>query len=350
LTTGELHVWSSQPGDVERWLELWRAWPQREVYAHPGYLKLYEDEKSRPLCAAWTGAGGTILYPFLLRDLTQEPFCPPTLERAADLTSPYGYGGPFFWGDGDPEAVAAEFWPRFGEWADGEAVVSEFVRLALFPGSLLPYPGERVQRLVNVVRDLDPDPDQLWMDFEHKVRKNVKKAQRFEVRIELDETGARLADFLRIYRHTLGRREADERYDLPAEFFESLQRELPGQFLYAHALWGDRVVSSELVLVSAETIYSFLGGTEKEAYELRPNDLLKHELILWAREAGKRRFVLGGGYREGDGIFRYKRSFAPHGLTPFFVGRRILEPALYRELTEHSGHAAAGDYFPAYRA
>jgi hypothetical protein len=349
LTTGELHVWSTEPGDLERWLELWQAWPRREVFAHPGYLKLYEDEKSRPLCAAWTGAGGAVLYPFLLRDLTQEPFCPPTLERAADLTSPYGYGGPFFWGDDDPDAVAAEFWPRFAEWAEGEAVVSEFVRLALFPESLLPYPGERVQRLVNVVRDLDPDPGQLWMDFEHKVRKNVKKAQRFEVRIELDETGARVADFLRIYRHTLGRRNADERYDFPAEFFEGIQRKLPGQFLYAHALSGDRVISSELVLVSAETIYSFLGGTEQEAYELRPNDLLKHELILWAKEAGKRRFVLGGGYSEDDGIFRYKRSFAPHGLRPFFVGQRILEPALYRELTEHSGHAAAGDYFPAYR-
>jgi hypothetical protein len=349
LTTGEFQVLSTDPGDVARWLELWRAWPQREVYAHPGYLKLYGDEKSRPLCAAWTGAGGTVLYPFLLRDLTEEPFYPPTLERAADLASPYGYGGPFFWGDSDPDAVAAEFWPLFANWAQGEAVVSEFLRLALFPESLLPYPGERVQRLVNVVRDLDRDPDELWMDFEHKVRKNVKKARRSEIRIELDETGARFAEFLRIYRHTLGRREADERYDFPAEFFESIHRELPGQFLYAHAFSGDRVVSSELVLVSAESIYSFLGGTEQEAFELRPNDLLKHELILWAREAGKRRFVLGGGYSEDDGIFRYKRSFAPHGLTPFFVGQRILEPELYRELTEHRGTEAAPDYFPAYR-
>jgi hypothetical protein len=350
LTTGELHVWSTEPGDLERWLELWQAWPQREVFAHPGYLKLYEDERSRPLCAAWTGADGTVLYPFLLRDLTREPFCPPTLERAADLTSPYGYGGPFFWGDGNRDAVAAEFWPQFGEWAQAEGVVSEFVRLALFPDSLLPYPGERVQRLVNVVRDLDPDPDELWMDFEHKVRKNVKKARRSEVRIELDETGTRLADFLRLYRHMLGRRGADERYDFPAGFFESIHRELPGQFLYAHALSGDRVVSSELVLVSAETIYSFLGGTEQEAFELRPNDLLKHELILWARAAGKRRFVLGGGYREDDGIFRYKRSFAPHGLTPFFVGQRILEPQLYRELSERRGAGAVPDYFPAYRS
>ena len=34
--------------------------------------------------------------------------------------------------------------------------------------------------------------------------------------------------------------------------------------------------------------------------------------------------MLGGGYGADDGIFRYKRSFAPHGLVPFFVGRRVL--------------------------
>jgi hypothetical protein len=348
LTTGEFHVWSMVPDDVEHWLERWRDWPQREVFAHPGYLKLHEDGKSRAVCATWTGAAGTVLYPVLLRDLTKEPFCPPTIARATDLSTPYGYGGPFFWGS-DAESAAAEFWPLFADWAEREAVVSEFVRLALFPETLLPYPGECVRRLVNVVRDLDREPDELWMDFEHKVRKNVKKARRSEIGIELDETGARLDDFLRLYRHTLERREADERYDFPAEFFEDIQRELPGQFLYAHALSGGRVVSSELVLVSAETVYSFLGGTDRDAFELRPNDLLKYELILWAREAGKRRLVLGGGYREDDGIFRYKRSFAPHGLTPFFVGQRVLAPKLYRELTEHRPDGAAPDYFPAYR-
>ena len=174
-------------------------------------------------------------------------------------------------------------------------------------------------------------------------------ARRSEIRIELDETGERLEDFLGLYRHTMERREADERYDFPREYFEGIHRDLAGQFVYAYALAGDRVVSSELVLVSAETVYSFLGGTDRDAFELRPNDLLKHEVILWAKEAGKRRFVLGGGYREDDGIFRYKRSFAPHGLTPFFVGQRVLEPDLYRELTEQRGDGVAEGYFPAYR-
>jgi hypothetical protein len=331
------HVWSA---DSPEWLAHWSAWPEREVYAHPGYVSLYEDGATRALCAAWRADEGSVLYPFLLRDLRGEPFG----VDAADVITPYGYGGAFFWG-AEREAVAARFWPTFDEWSAEQFVVSELVRMALFEDGLLPYPGEREQRLVNVVRDLEPGAEGLWMDCEHKVRKNVKKARRAEVRIEFDAQGARLDDFLRLYLHTLERRDAPDRYRFPREFFERF----PDQCVYVHALHGDDVVSSELVLLSEHNAYSFLGGTDSEAYDLRPNDLLKWELILWLKEAGKRRFVLGGGYGGDDGIFRYKRSFAPNGLVPFFVGRRVLDPQLYDELTERLGSAGEHAFFPAYR-
>ena len=333
-------LWSA---DSAEWLAHWASWPEREVYAHPGYVSLYEDGETRALCAAWRSEGGGLLYPFLQRDLRGEPF----FADAADTITPYGYGGAFCWGV-DRDAVAAEFWRVFDEWAAEQPVVSELVRFALFDDELLPHPGERVQRLVNVVRDLESSADEIWMDFEHKVRKNVKKARRGRVTIEFDPAGARLDDFLRLYAHTLERREAPERYRFPREFFERIREELAGQFVYAHALHEDRVVSSELVLLSERNAYSFLGGTDSDAFNLRPNDLLKHEVILWMKDAGKSRFVLGGGYEADDGIFRYKRSFAPHGLVPFFIGRRVLQPELYRELTERTG-AGAPDFFPAYR-
>lgn len=332
------HLWSA---DSAEWLAHWSAWPGREVYAHPGYVALFEDGATRALCAGWRSDEGSVLYPFLLRDLRGEPFG----IDAADVITPYGYGGAFFWG-ADRDAVAARFWPAFDGWAAEQPVVSELVRMALFDDELLPYPGEREQRLVNVVRDLEPTADELWMDCEHKVRKNVKKARRAGVRIELDAAGARLDDFHRLYLHTLERREAPERYRFSRAFFEGL----PQQRVYVHALHGGDVVSSELVLLSEHNAYSFLGGTDSEAFELRPNDLLKWELMIWAKEAGKRRFVLGGGYDADDGIFRYKRSFAPHGLVPFFIGRRVLQPALYAQLTERSGGGGEPGFFPAYRA
>jgi hypothetical protein len=67
--------------------------------------------------------------------------------------------------------------------------------------------------------------------------------------------------------------------------------------------------------------------------------------MLWAKRAGKRRFVLGGGHEPDDGIFRYKRSFAPGGLVPFEVGMRVLDPERYAELS--GGRETT--FFPAYR-
>jgi hypothetical protein len=332
------HVWSA---DSPEWLAHWSGWPEREPHAHPAYSRLYEDAQTRALCAAWRSDAGCVLYPFLLRDLR------PLGAEANDLITPYGYGGPFFWGE-DRAGVANDFWRAFDDWAAGERVVSEFVRFSLFEDELLPYPGEREQKLVNVVRDLDPSAEELWMDVEHKVRKNVKKARRSGVRVEFDHTGARLDDFLRLYLDTLARREAPERYAFPREFFERIRDGMPGLFVYVHALRDDHVVSSELALLSARSAYSFLGGTDRGAFELRPNDLLKYELILWAKSAGKSRFVLGGGYRDDDGIFRYKRSFAPRGLVPFLAGRRILGPGLYAELSARHGRGDLA-FFPAYR-
>jgi GNAT acetyltransferase-like protein len=320
--------------DDERWPAAWGAWPEREVHAHPEYVRLYEAEEARALCALDDG----VLYPFLLREL-------PFGAEGSDIVTPYGYGGPFHTGEADPDA----FWAAFDAWAGEQGVVSELVRFSLFRDRLLPYPGEREQRLVNVVRDLGPDEDELWMDYEHKVRKNVKKARRSGLRVEIDETGARIEDFLRLYEHTLERRLAPGRYRFPRTFFERIRDRLPGQFVYAHVLEADRVVSSELALVSATSAYSFLGGTDEESFPLRPNDLLKVELIRWARAAGLRRFVLGGGFEPDDGIFRYKRSFAPHGLVPFEIGTRILRPDAYAELTERSVGPREPGFFPAYR-
>ncbi len=346
------------PGELASWLALWGSWPQREVFAHPHYVALSLEDGQRALCAVAEAGDGHILYPFILRDLTREPYWPADVASGFDIVSAYGFGGPFAWGQISDDFARA-FWTSFDRWAKEHGVVSEFVRFALYPGETLSYPGEREQMLLDVVRDLSLTGDAMLMDFKQKVRKNVRKASILGITIVRDPSGERLADFLELYGHTLDRRQADRRYYFPRGYFERIQRDLSGQFMYFHALHDGRVVSSELILISEENVYSFLGGTADDAFALRPNDLLKVTIIRWAQSAGKLRFVLGGGYQLDDGIYHYKRSFAPHGVKPFFVGRRILAPGMYerllnnRVLQEREQGIAwipAPGSFPAYRA
>jgi len=338
------------------WTQLWNRWPAREVFAHPAYLRMFRGDAERVLCAAWQSEGATVLYPFILRDLTGEPYCPEGLAPAHDTVTPYGYGGPFWWGSGP--APNAAFWTSFDAWAGSQGVVAEFLRLSLDESHLLAYPGQREEKQQNVVRELDLDDDALWMDVEHKVRKNVKTARRCGVVIEQDSDGTLLDDFLSIYATTMDRRAADRGYYFPRSFFEQLCQDLAGQFVFFHAFVDGQMVSTELVLVSAHSVYSFLGGTLRSAFAARPNDLLKFEVIRWAKDRHKKNFVLGGGYEPNDGIFRYKRSFAPSGRVPFHVGHRILRPDIYQRLIDERARLATvggqawaprAGFFPAYR-
>ena len=97
------------------------------------------------------------------------------------------------------------------------------------------------------------------------------------------------------------------------------------------------------------------------AFDLRPNDLLKHEIIRWARDSGRSHFVLGGGVTPDDGILRYKRGFAPTGIVPFTVGEWIHDLVAFESLVRHrkayeeardddqAGWVPVNGFFPAYR-
>ena len=353
-----LQIWdASDPQDRKEWISFWGQWPGREIFGHPEYIRLYSTPHVQAFCAAASPGGSCVLYPFLLRALGDEPYSSASLRDCTDISTPYGYGGPFRWGaPWNPDAVKA-LWLDFDSWAAKSRVVSEVIRLSLFPDTLIAYVGDSRVLSENVVLALDTE-DEVWRNFEHKVRKNVNRARACGVTVRIDEKGDRLDDFLAVYTSTMNRRHAGEAYYFPREYFERICRDLKGQFAWFHALVGGTVVSTELVLVSADRIYSFLGGTDAEWFHVRPNELLKVEIINWARSAGKTQFVLGGGYGRGDGIYRYKLSFAPNGSVPFSIGSRILNVTEYEQLVDarRSLSVAQGgqwkpnpEYFPAYR-
>ena len=92
---------------------------------------------------------------------------------------------------------------------------------------------------------------------------------------------------------------------------------------------------------------------------MRPNNFLKHEIIKWGIENGKSNFILGGGYKKDDGIFKYKQAMAPNGEHPFYLAKVIHDEDMYEALVKkklkwkekHVKDAdVQDDFFPKYRA
>lgn len=341
----------------QRWKEVWTKWPQREVFASPDYLLLFSSPQNLPYCALLESAEGQVLYPFFYRTLCNESYYI-SADEIGDIITPYGYGGAFVWNCSDAVKLAEVFWKSFDSWAVEKKVVSEVVKFHLFKEQLIPYPGREEHKLDNVVVDLEKSEEELWREFEHKVRKNVKKAQANDLRIVIDQEAAQIDKFYDIYIKTMSRRNADALYHFSKSFFEKLCHSLKGNYLFFHAFLGETAISTELALLSADKIYSYLGGTIEDFFMLRPNDLIKWEMIRWAKANGLSKFVLGGGYEADDGIFKYKRSFSPSGIVPFYVGTRILDPRRYAELVnakaeqltkEGISWEARANFIPAYR-
>src|SRR5262245_15516831 len=84
------------PRDAADWREGWEEWPDREVMAHPDFVRLFARKGDLVMAATAKTAQGGVLYPFILRPLASEPWAPPDCA-GWDLTTAYGYGGPFAW-------------------------------------------------------------------------------------------------------------------------------------------------------------------------------------------------------------------------------------------------------------
>ena len=330
-----------EPDQLAAWSRVWAGSDGMEPFAHPTHVDLFAGQGDAAHCAVLTWDGGSILLPFVLRAVDG------THHR--DVASAYGYGGPFASGKVTWEHWR-DLWAGFDAWCTSQAVVSEFLRFSTSPDLQdMAYPGQLRLRSTTVVRSLDLEPDALWMDFEHKVRKSVNKARRSGVEISVDTAGERLSDFLEIYEGTMQRRGAHERYHFGRRFFERIRDEMHGSFVFFHADVEGVLVSTELVLTGRKRLYSYLGGSDESAFALRPNDLLKHSVMTWGMARGATEFVLGGGAAPGDGIERYKLSFAPDGAQKFFTGQRIVDPITYDRLASQR-IIADRSFFPAYRA
>ena len=293
--------------------------------------------------------GDGVAYPLQFRRLAGDlPFSVVVSEAVWDAASP-PFTGPLVTGRPEPEAAEA-IAARLRE----EGVVAEFAHL--HPWTAAPEligGGEPDREIVWV--DVTLDPERLWRESYSKAcRKNVNRAEREGVTVRPARDADDIAEFHRIYIKTMERNDALDSYFFDLAHFEAIFEELPTGARFALAEHDGRVVAATLYLHDGDDVYSYLGGADHDFQQLRPTNAVVHDTIAWARAEGKRRLILGGGYRPDDGIFRFKASFSPLRAT-LELARRVHLPDDYEALVAawRAHYGGAGDdegFFPLYRA
>jgi hypothetical protein len=308
------------------WLSLdeyagrWSAEGDGDPYFDPAFLRAAAlGQDGEPAAFAHDG----VLYPFLVR---------PTADGGCDVTTAYGFGGP--WGAGDWRAA-------FRAACAQRGVVSEFVRFHPVRGNQ-DQAGDDVRLTCvqdMVVLDVEAEDEELVRRMVPQARNKLRKAIRSGLTAEPRRD---LERFWRMYSDAMQALDADPSYHFGLEYFEALDGLGDGLLML------DAGPAAALFLRGAGAMHYFLAASTGEGRRTAAANLVIYEAMRTARDAGESVLNLGGGLRDGDALHAFKCSFGP-GRRPYYIGSAVHDDEAYERLSEAAGAAPDEPFFPAYR-
>ncbi|WP_281542965.1 GNAT family N-acetyltransferase [Maribacter aestuarii] len=305
LKTLEVHEISSKVG-VERYKHhLNMVDPENPYYKYELLNVDYQKNNNLMYFVFFVENSPKVLMPFYLNPIITKG----RKTTYKDVSSPWGYTGPLLEKNCKVD-ILRDFWKEVDDWYMAENIISEFIRFN-FSGNHRNYSGKVVHTLSNVRGNI-LDEQVLWNNFNRSVRKNYNNAQKYDLEFQLwhDEIqSTQIEEFYSIYIGTMDRHDAKDNFYHTLEYFSNFILKNKGRCSLAIVYLGEIAVSTELVLLSNDTMYSFLGGTNSEYFHVRPNDFLKINMLNWARKKGLKYYIIGGGLSDGDSLYKYKKSF-----------------------------------------
>ncbi len=317
-------------------------------------VEKHRDVAARLILLGSPGGNGLVVYPLFLRAISSLPFGASVPGAQWDAASPE-FTGPLLL-ESNTAKTGAAFRECLERYCQEGQIVTEFAHLHPWrsaPGAQRPENVHRDREIVYV--DLAQSATDLWeRSLTYACRKNIARARRGNVRVFAAETPEQIRQFHQIYIHTMERNRAQARYYYPLQFFMDVFEQMPKNARFALAEHGGRIVAGTLFLYDDQDVYSYLGGAYSGDQRVRPTNAVIYHTILWAQDLGKKRLILGGGYRPNDGIFRFKASFSPLRAA-FSVYRQIHMPDQYEALCRRwAAYTRTGReqsrYFPLYRS
>jgi len=342
---------------AQEWDELLAAMParQQDVYFGSAYQLLWQrNGDGRAMGAAFTHGATMVLYPFLLRPLSEVAWLGEEWADFSDIQTPYGYGGPLVHRQSGDEHGVRLFRRELGQWCRDNGVLSEFVRFHPLLDTHLGLEKDLAIRRANttVWCRTDGTVGERLANLSSSTRRGVRKARKEALTVEVETSPESYREFARLYRATMARRDAIPYYLFDDRYFDDFRELLgPAQSLLAVRHEGT-MVAAALFMRSPGFLHYHLGGSDPEYLSLRPNNLLFFEAMTWGCSRGHVALHLGGGYKAGDELFRFKSGFSPLRAS-FYVGSAVHDAEAYERAAAaraRAGKVADPAYFPAYRA
>lgn len=334
-----------------------------DVYYTPEYVSVFADVEGgvgRAYLFEDT-VGNRVLYPFVCRDLSILTHIGGDGHGLRDITTPYGYGGPCYVGTTPRRAEVMQAFRRsFHEYCLRNGIVSEFVRYHPLLGNHR-YEADAVDIAVirtTVVMHVTSDEQTTMAQMPAKARNMVRRAMSAGVTVVVNETPSLgdLQEFISLYVATMIRRHAEEFYMFSSDVIQNMFDRMGRAATLFTAYSRDGVpVSSAIILRGVRDgryIHYHLSGSDPELMPPGTNNLLLMRAAVWGASVGANELHLGGGYSEGDSLFKFKAGMS-RDRRDFAVGKVVHDRGAYDRLTDaatvRTDHSSSTGFFPSYR-
>lgn len=318
--------------DINRWKYYFNLFPpkQRDIYLSPEYfLQSYDNGFGISTCIILNKDNSLYYFPFLKVSIKDPNFS--DFSDYFDIQGPYGYNGMI---SINPTIENTTIFNEvIHDFALESKAITAFLRCnPVFSNHLYYDPKDVLVQSENVILNLSQE-DIYNASYEHSTRKNIKKAKREGLEVKYFQGGDisedQLNDFINIYYQTMKRNDAESFYYFPNDYFLAFKGILKDSSYFFFAYKDGIPISTELILLNSYVGYSFLGGTLKEYYPYRPNDYLKHHIIMFLKNYGCAYYCLGGG---PEGVLRFKKTFAKQGIYDFYTYKKIFLLDIYESI------------------
>lgn len=326
--------------DLPNWQKLYGLLPDgsKSPYFSPQYQQAYTNFENCEVKCFWScqDEANFLFYPFLVKSINSLGY--ELEEEYYDISGAYGYNGPL--GVTEDSGFLTGFNQDLLDWIHHNRIVTEFVRYCPITDNRRFHTyTDQIEVLDNVYLDISRGSAWVWENsFEYRVRKTVRKGESYGLRTVIHSGGEITVEdleiFQQIYHNTMTRNSADDFYFFGHGFLSSLVHNLGEMIVLSLTYHKDKPVSTELVLKNGSLAFGFLGGTLADYYAYKPNTFQRWELVKYLCGIGLHKYSIGGGATRGDGIYKFKKSFARNCESLFHIGTKVHEPEVYAEIQQ----------------
>jgi lipid II:glycine glycyltransferase (peptidoglycan interpeptide bridge formation enzyme) len=298
-----------------------------DIYYYPSFLCFdAKIQKGFYEIFSFIKGNDVFIYPYIKLPFNQEKF-----KGYFDISSPYGYCGPF---------CSSEFIFQEGEEAFVNYIkskcVTEFVRYHYIYNDKQKF-TKQIQNLQNrtvVTLDITLDWETIWSkEFSVTNRNLIRKLEREEYNFAVANKKEDLLGFLEMYYSTMKNAEASNFYFFEEDLINRLYQDLGEKIFLVKVEKSSIVYSYSLFFISGGIGTYYLSARNVNYPKIPGSNYLLGKVVKLLQEKGASILNFGGGLtnEREDYLFKFKMNFSKQ-TKEFFIGKRILNNYIYNQL------------------